>query len=254
MARPPTFVMQKPVLEGIRFVDLGVFLKKSKTLILADPHFGMESALISSGTLLPKSNFAQIFRRVSKMFEIVEKESAIETVIVTGDLKHGFGPANGQEWNEILDFLQYLKKHCSKIVLLKGNHDIALGTVAHWENLELRESFFVEKEKALVLHGDHLPKAKEVVDAKIIVIGHEHPAARLREGNKSEKFKCFLKGTWKGRTLIVLPSLCQLNEGSDISSEKRLSPFLKGDLSEFEAWLVEDQPYYFGKLKDLEKS
>ncbi|MFH0714847.1 MAG: metallophosphoesterase [Candidatus Diapherotrites archaeon] len=244
--------MHKPIWTGAKTADLGLYFQKSKTLVLADPHLGMESALILGGTLLPKSNFKQIFQRLAKSFAEIEQKGKIETIVITGDLKHSFGPANAQEWNEILDFLEYLKKHCNEIVLLKGNHDVSLGPVARWQNLKVTESFFLEKEKVLVLHGDHLPKAKEVMDAQCIVIGHEHPSITLHEGNRAEKYKCFLKGEWKGRALIVLPSLLQLSEGSDVLNQKHLSPFLKGSLEEFEAWLVEgEKTFYFGKVKNL---
>jgi len=39
--------------------------------------------------------------------------------------------------------------------------------------------------------------------------------------------------------------------GSDVLSEKTLSPFLKQPLEKFECWLVEDKPYYFGRLGEL---
>jgi metallophosphoesterase superfamily enzyme len=39
--------------------------------------------------------------------------------------------------------------------------------------------------------------------------------------------------------------------GTDVLNENFLSPFLKQDISEFEVWILEDKPYYFGKIKDL---
>ena len=65
---------------------------------------------------------------------------------------------------------------------------------------------FLEKGETLVLHGDSLLFRKELKKAKRIVIGHEHPAVSLKEGPRGEQFKCFLKGKYKGRNLIVQPS------------------------------------------------
>ena len=62
---------------------------------------------------------------------------------------------------------------------------------------------------------------------------------------------CFLKGKWKEYALIVIPSLNLVTEGTDLTKEKTLSPFLKQDISDFEVWIVGDKPYYFGKLENL---
>ena len=69
-----------------------------------------------------------------------------------------------------------------------------------------------------------------------------------------EKYKAFLLGLWKRKKLIVLPSFNQCTEGTDVLKEYLLSPFLKGaDLSLFDAYLVADKPYYFGKLRNLKR-
>ena len=60
-----------------------------------------------------------------------------------------------------------------------------------------------------------------------LIIGHEHPAITLREGRKTEKFKCFLRGRWKGKELIVLPAFNPLMEGTDILTEPAISPLVK---------------------------
>ncbi|PJA20489.1 MAG: phosphoesterase, partial [Candidatus Diapherotrites archaeon CG_4_10_14_0_2_um_filter_31_5] len=106
--------------------------------------------------------------------------------------------------------------------------------------------------KILFLHGDRIPESKEFNSAKTIVIGHEHPAITLTEGIKHEKFKCFVKGKYEKKTLIVLPSFNSTLEGQDLLKGKLLSPFLHQDLSEFELWLVADKTYFFGKMKEIE--
>ena len=61
-----------------------------------------------------------------------------------------------------------------------------------------------------------------------------------------------MKGEWKGKTLVVLPSMNSMSIGNDITKNELLSPFLKEGVEEFEVWAVEDKPYYFGKVKGLE--
>ena len=70
---------------------------------------------------------------------------------------------------------------------------------------------------------------------------------------KSEKYKCFLKGEHRDKVLIVMPSFNFLIEGSDVTKEERLSPFLKESIDDFEVYAVEDKIYYFGKIKNIAK-
>jgi metallophosphoesterase superfamily enzyme len=97
-----------------------------------------------------------------------------------------------------------------------------------------------------VLHGHRIILGLR----DIIIIGHEHPAISFSE-RREEKFKCFLKGTWKGKTLIVQPSLTQIHAGSDVLREQYLSPFLKDGVENFEVWVLADTTRYFGKVKDI---
>jgi len=75
----------------------------------------------------------------------------------------------------------------------------------------------------------------------------------LREEEKVEKYKCFLVGEWKGKTLIVLPSFFPLIEGTDVNKERLLSPYLHQDIGSFDVYIVaDDKAYKFGQLKNLD--
>ncbi|NTV24375.1 MAG: hypothetical protein HGA85_08485 [Nanoarchaeota archaeon] len=58
-------------------------------------------------------------------------------------------------------------------------------------------------------------------------------------------------GKWKDKTLLVLPSFNTVTEGTDILSEKLLSPFLQQDLDEFEVFIAGDEAMRFGKVMKL---
>ena len=147
--------------------------------------------------------------------------------------------------------LDYLKKHCDEVILIKGNHDNILGPIARKRDVTVKE--YESIGKTLIIHGDNLDKNVENILKKstTIIIGHEHPAVTLYENRRAETFKCFLKGKFKGKTLIVQPSFNLVTEGTDVLKERLLSPFLKGDLSNFEAYIVSDKIYPFGKLKNI---
>jgi len=228
---------------------LALFFPEEKILAVTDLHLGYEEALIKQGTLIPKFNFNDSVERLKKIFS---KTGKLNKIIILGDLKHEFGLISEQEWSEVTKMLSFLNENCNEIILLKGNHDNILGPIAKWKNLELRESFFLEKQKILFLHGNKVNLNKEFSSARTIVLGHEHPAVTLRDGIKHEKFKCFLKGTYGKKTIVVLPSFNSTLEGQDLFKEKLLSPFLHQDISEFEVWLIADKTYYFGKIKEIE--
>ena len=101
----------------------------------------------------------------------------------------------------------------------------------------------------LICHGHEIPKIPDKI--KTIVIAHEHPAVGLTEGVKTEIFKCFLKGKYKKKTLIVMPSFNLVLEGSDIMKEQLLSPFLS-DVSNFQVFVASDKIYDFGLVRSLE--
>ena len=107
------------------------------------------------------------------------------------------------------------------------------------------------KNKILVMHGDEMPKKELLECVSTIIIGHEHPAVSIREGARAELFKAYLIGKWKKHNIIVQPSFNLVVEGTDVLKEEVLSPFLKNNLGNFDAVVVADKLYGFGKLRYL---
>ncbi|MFH1234040.1 MAG: metallophosphoesterase [Candidatus Diapherotrites archaeon] len=239
---------KKEIFSGARPASLGLFIEKEKILAITDLHLGYEEMLNAQGVFLPRTNFEKIRTALTEMLKELPK---LDIIVILGDLKNEFGFISRQEWTEVIEMLQFLQKHCKKIVLIKGNHDKILGPLVKWEGLKIQEEFYITKTGVLFLHGDKIPKSENFRKAKTVVIGHEHPAVSLREGIKSEMFKCFLNGKFKGKNLVVLPSIDMASVGTNVLTQKLLSPFLQQDLGKFECWLVEDRAYYFGKLNAL---
>lgn len=227
----------------IRINDLA--LELNEILIIADPHIGYEEYLNKEGLLVPRFQFERLLNKLSKII----KNRRFEKIIVNGDLKHEFGKISQQEWKDTLKFLDFLCKFSKKIILIKGNHDTILGPIAKKRNIEIVDYF--KFKDTLICHGDKIIDNDNFKKLKTIIIGHEHPAISLREGMRTEKFKCWLVGKYKRKNLIVMPSLNLVVEGTDILKEKLLSPYLQQDLRNFEVFIVSDKIYKFGKLKNL---
>ncbi len=237
------------ILPNIEIIDLALYFEH--VLVIADVHIGYEEALNKQGILVPRLQFQDIIKKMEKIFEFLKNEK-IEKIIVNGDLKHEFGAISEQEWRNTLKFIDLLSRHCSKIILIKGNHDTILGPIADKRSIKILESYAFKD--ILVCHGDRIMDAKALKNASTIIIGHEHPAVTIKDGARVENFKCFLKGRYKGRSLIVQPSFNTIIEGTSILREQILSPFLRQSLDDFEVFAVEDKVYKFGKLKNLRKN
>lgn len=230
---------------GARIIDSALQIKDY--LIISDLHLGYEYALNAQGVMLPRFQYKKIIKRLK---EIIDKSSA-NRIIVNGDLKHEFSKITRQEWNEVMNFIEYLKEHFNEIILIKGNHDNFTRFIAEKNELDVFENYSVEN--FLVLHGDKIPENFHSRKEDTVIIGHEHPSIGLRSGERVEKVKCYLKGKIKDKNYIIMPSFNFVTEGSDVLQEKTISPFLEGiSLGNFEVLGVENfEVLNFGKLANI---
>jgi hypothetical protein len=235
------------LIKGIEAIDLALYIAKQQILILADLHIGIEDAMVKQGILVPKFHFKDLVQRVESIFTILEKSGKqVKLVVINGDLKHEFGTISDEEWRNTLKMLDYLLRK-AKVVLVKGNHDRILGPIAEKRNILVVDHFIADD--VMVTHGDSIPDIPKSI--KTIIIGHEHPAVSLDEGIRKETYKCWLLGKHNRNNLIVQPSANPVSEGTDVKKEQLLSPFLKKDIGNFNAYIVADKIYDFGKLKKI---
>jgi putative SbcD/Mre11-related phosphoesterase len=248
--------------KDIEIIDLALYV--NKVLIISDTHIGYEEALNKQGVFVPRFQFKEIIIRLESIFKKL-KNKKIETIVINGDIKHEFGRISDQEWRHTLRLIDFLGRYCNEIILIEGNHDTILGPIADKRKVKVLDYYFINKKgstlkkslkrkpnkktkKILVVHGNKIPSDDILKETSTIIIGHEHAAVSIKEGNRVEKFKCFLKGKWKGKVLIVQPSFNLVTEGTNVLNEEILSPFLKQNLKNFDVWIVADKVYEFGKL------
>lgn len=236
------------ILPGIKIAGLGLYLEKEKALVISDLHIGQEEALNKEGILVPRFQLKRLLDELKSLIEATKPR----LIIINGDLKHEFGTISEQEWRDTLKVLDYLGRHTEQLILIKGNHDTILGPIATKREIKTQDSFKLGT--TLIMHGHKLPTEAELESVATIIIGHEHPAISIRDNIRSELFKCFLLGNYKRKKLVVMPSLNFVAEGTDILSERLLSPFLnKSAIGNFEAYVAADKSYRFGKLKEILK-
>lgn len=245
------------VLPGIAIADLALYLKEENILVIGDVHLGYEEAMRRQGVFMPRFQFKDTIGRLESIFSQLQRlknsgsgtSGKLEAIVVNGDLKHDFGSISDQEWRDILKLLDLLLQHAGQVILVKGNHDIKLAPIARKRNIVVVENIAINDK--FVCHGHQVPESGEFKQSKIVIVGNEHPAVSLREGARSELYKCFLLGKWKGKKMIVMPSFNQVTIGTDILKEKFISPFMRQDLGQFEVFVVGEEIHKFGKVKNL---
>ncbi len=233
------------IVEGIKAIDLGLWLNSSKTLVLCDFHLGYEDELKQKGVLVPRFLYKDVIDRLEEIFAKLPAKA--ETIVINGDLKHEFGRISSQEWQEVMRLIDYLERKCNRIVLIKGNHDTILGPIADKQNIKVVDEHIIED--ILITHGHKIPLSLK----ETIIVGHEHPAIGLQEDVRREKYKCYLIGPYKQKKLIVQPSFNLLTEGTDVVSQDLLSPLLT-DVSDFDVFIVDEKRkeiLEFGRVREL---
>ncbi|MEM4637838.1 MAG: metallophosphoesterase [Candidatus Woesearchaeota archaeon] len=229
------------ILEKINAEDL--FLVIEDFIVLSDIHIGYEESLNKNGFLLPISNTYEIKKKI----KMVTSNKNINKIILNGDIVHSFGKISSTEKKAIYSFLKFLKDTFDELIIIKGNHDKILKYIV---KEKIHDEYVIKN--ILITHGDIINKKSSDKNIKTIVIGHEHPSITISSGYRQEKYKCFLKGKYLNKNLVIMPSCNMLVEGTDILKDKTLSPYIK-EIEQFKVYIVEDKIYDFGKISSIKK-
>ncbi len=248
---------------ALKFIGKCLFIEEDneRVLVVGDLHLGYEESLNESGVFVTR----QMFKEMIEEFELVfSRVGDVDKVILLGDLKHEIGRPLRQEWNDVLELFDYFYSKVDEIIVIKGNHDNYLQNIvskapkthaegegiASRKRVEVYDSY--KFREYIFFHGDK--DLKEIWDenVRVWVMGHLHPAVELSEGNKSEKYKCFLDGKFRGRRVIIVPSFTEYSGGIDV---RHLGKLLKWPfrLGGFEVKIVGEnfEVLDFGKLRNL---
>ena len=212
------------VINGFR----AIFLKNIDAVAISDLQLGQELYLAEEkGIFVPQFQLREMKRDLSAIL----KETKARKLIINGDFKHEFGEASRQEWREVKELTRFVAKKVREIILIRGNHDNYLLTIASHLGLKVFDPFYVEG-NILFTHGHK--KVKYPKGVKTVVIGHEQPALLLKRGFDRIKVPCLLYGKMKnGKNFICLPAFSPLASGvaiNSVSKDELLSPILKDEV------------------------
>src|SRR3989338_4885293 len=187
---------------------------EKKILAVGDLHLGYEEVLNQVGVFVTREMFKEMISYFDKVFD---KVGEVDYIVLLGDVKHDFGRILRQELNDVSGLFDYFERKIGKrgeIVIVKGNHDIILGPIVKKREKVKIVDYFIVGECCFV-HGDRVFEEMNNKGVGYWIIGHGHPAIKLGDGVKIEKYKCFLAGKYCGREIIIVPSFLEYNEGSD---------------------------------------
>lgn len=240
------------------FINKALFFPEQGILAIGDLHIGYDYMIRQSGVLIPERQVKDIISDLKGIFKKIKNsktENKINKMVFLGDIKHAFSyePEEKYEFFEVMKFLkQELQISEENIIFIKGNHDTMDFTYGKMKN------YYIDGSIAFVHGHKSFP---EIFDKKIkvIVSGHLHPSVILAEkpGIKKESYKCFLEGTYRKKTFIVMPSFVDFYEGSPVNDyrEDYLESFFivpKKEILKFKIHIVgESKVYDFGMVGNL---
>ena len=216
---------------------------EKRILVIGDLHIGYEENLNRSGVFVYRGMFKEMIVYLDRVFG---KVGNVDEVVLLGDVKHVFGRILRQEWKDVLNLVDYLSERCGKIIIVRGNHDKIIKVIVGKGNVEVMDCYSVGEN--CFMHGDR--KFPDALRKRIKrwIVGHGHPAVKISDGIKVEKYKCFLVGEFKRKEIVIVPSFFEGSIGSDYL-ENDLGMAWKFDLKNFNVWVVDDESVNYWGLK-----
>ena len=230
-----------------------IFIKSLNLVAISDLQLGEE-------LYLAKEKFIFVpqvqLKEIKNELELIFKKVSASRILINGDIKHEFGEASKQEWREVIELINFFRRKFKEIIIVRGNHDNYLLTIASKVGINVFDPYYLEK-GYLFTHGHK--KIKYPSDFHTLIIGHEEPAIVLKEGFDKIKLPALLYGKMKnGKRIICLPAFSILSSGTEINvvdREDLLSPILKEDveLDELEVVGIDKEvgALRFGKIKEI---
>ena len=166
----------KPEMETI-FDDRGLIIAHNDTsvLLISDIHLGFEEALADDRGVQFPPQHPIILERIENLV----KKYSVSHLFIIGDVKHTILADSYYNWEILPEFMENLVNSVETTVV-PGNHDGNLKALLP-RNVNITDVHGVmtgpKKSKIGLLHGHAWP-SPDVLDAKMIVIGHNHPTIR----------------------------------------------------------------------------
>jgi DNA ligase-associated metallophosphoesterase len=170
--------------------ERAAYWERTKTLLVADPHFGKAAAFRAAGVPVPRGTTTETLARLDACL----RQTLATRIVFLGDFLHakeGRAPETLRtiaEWRDRWTALE--------MTLVRGNHDARAGDPPREMRITCVSGTTAEPPFVFAHHPVRS-------DEGYVVAGHIHPGVRLRgAGKEASTLPCF----WFGRETAVLPA------------------------------------------------
>jgi len=182
--------------------ERAVFWERTRTLFVADPHFGKAAAFRAAGVLVPRGTTGETLSRLDTALD----RTGAERIVFLGDFLH----AREGRAPETLAAINDWRARWSRVAMLlvRGNHDKRAGDPPRELDMRCVNAPVTE---APFVFAHHPVRS----DAGYALSGHVHPGARLSGlGREHTRLPCF----WFGSEIAVLPAFGEFTGLADIDA------------------------------------
>jgi len=148
--------------------------KKTRTLLIADPHIGWENKLQEKGIHVP----SETPKLLNKLTALLSEYNPCRLVFL-GDVKYTVVSSERSEWQDIPDLFKKLQNQVADIAIVRGNHDARLEPLLP-ENVDFLPATGAVIGDVGVFHGHKWP-SPALLGCKTLVMGHLHPVVVFRD-------------------------------------------------------------------------
>jgi uncharacterized protein len=183
--------------------ERAAFWERTRTLLVADPHFGKAASFRALGVAVPRGTTTENLRRLDEAIDRLRPAR----VLFLGDFLHareGRAPETLRVINE-----WRASRASIEMVLVRGNHDARAGDPPKELQIRCVNGPLIE---APFVFAHHPVRS----DDGYVLAGHIHPGARLRGGARQYAWlPCF----WFGAETAVLPAFGEFTGLADIDAQ-----------------------------------
>jgi DNA ligase-associated metallophosphoesterase len=180
--------------------ERAVIWPRSRTVIVADTHFGKTSHFGRHGIAVPAGADEADRARLGRLVA----ETAARRLVILGDFLHA--PPSGPEADQLQSWIDTLGKIVD-IEVVAGNHDMG-ASPTRFRALRWREGAWVDPPFRFVHDADRADLSD--TSRLFTLSGHVHPVVRLRSMRKSAlRVPVF----WQKAAGLILPSFGQFTGG-----------------------------------------
>jgi hypothetical protein len=189
-------------------------------LVAADLHIGLEEELREKGIRVPGRAEAM----ASLLVETADRRGA-DRLVLLGDVKHLVPKMASRERRDVYVFFRDLAARFREIYIAQGNHDGMLRHIVP-RSVKFRSPYGFRIEDVGFCHGHAWP-FKKVMEAKTLLMGHNHPAVAFRDAmGHRQILPCWMRVPFRAkhrryarlpREAIVVPAFNELCGGMPVN-------------------------------------